>query len=67
MLLKFRKPILKYTVTKYHVHWLSSFKHLKLPISIKISGMANRLYFHDRYITKFDFINYALAKLVVAW
>ena len=30
------KPILKYTVNKYHVHWLSSFKHLKLPISIKI-------------------------------
>ena len=36
MLLNLRKPILKYTVNKYHVHWLSSFKHLKLPISIKI-------------------------------
>ena len=36
MLLKLRKPILKYTLNKYHVHWLSSFKHLKLPISIKI-------------------------------
>ena len=34
MLLKLRKPILKYTLNKYHVHWLSSFKHLKLPISI---------------------------------
>ena len=36
MLLKLRKPILKYTLNKYHVHWLSSFKHLKLPISIEI-------------------------------
>ena len=33
MLLKLRKPILKYTLIKYHVHWLSSFKHLKLPIT----------------------------------
>ena len=33
-----KKPILKYTlhVNKSHVHWLSSFTHLKLPISIKI-------------------------------
>ena len=29
MLLKLRKPILKYTLNKYHVHWLSSFKQLK--------------------------------------
>ena len=36
MLLKLRKPILKYTQDKNHVNWLSSFKHLKLPISIKI-------------------------------
>ena len=36
LLLKLRKPILKYTLNKYNVHWLSSFKHLKLPISIKI-------------------------------
>ena len=36
MLMKLRKPILKYTLNKYHVHWLFSFKHLKLPISIKI-------------------------------
>ena len=36
MLLKLKKPILKYTLNKYHVHWLSSFKHLKLPIGIKI-------------------------------
>ena len=36
MLLKLRKPILKYTLNKYHVHWLFSFKQLNLPISIKI-------------------------------
>ena len=36
ILLKLRKPILKYTLNKYHVHWLTSFKNLNLPISIKI-------------------------------
>ena len=66
MLVKLRKPILKYTLNKYHVHWLSSFKHLKLRISIKIH-MVNCLYLHDSCITKFDFMNYAFAKLVVAW
>ena len=29
--------------------------------------MANCLYLHDGYIIKFDFMNYAFAKLVVAW
>ena len=28
---------------------------------------ANCLYSHDSYITKFDFMNYAFAKLVLAW
>ena len=46
-----KKPILKYILNKYHVHWLSSFNHLKLSISIEI---ANCLYLHDSYITKFD-------------
>ena len=36
ILLKLRKPILKYTLKKYHVHLLSSFKHLKLPKCTKI-------------------------------
>ena len=27
--------------------------------------MANCLYLHDSFITKFDFMNYAFAKLVV--
>ena len=69
MLLKLRKPILKYTLNKYHVHWVSSFKHLKLQISIKIpvTIIANCLYLHDSYVTKLDFVNYAFANLVVAW
>ena len=29
--------------------------------------MANCLFLHDSYISKFDFMNYAFAKLVVAW
>ena len=29
--------------------------------------MANSLYLNDSYITKFDLVNYAFAKLVVAW
>ena len=29
--------------------------------------MAFFLYLHDSYITKFDFMNFAFAKLVVAW
>ena len=32
MLLKLRKPILKYTLNKYHVHWLSSIK--QIPVTI---------------------------------
>ena len=68
MLLKLRKPILKYTLSKYHVHWISSFKHLKISIKIPVTiFMANCLYLHEGYITKFDFMNYAFAKLVVAW
>ena len=35
MLLKSKKPALKYALNKYHVHCFSSFKHLNLPISIK--------------------------------
>ena len=29
--------------------------------------MANRFYLHDSYITKYDFVSYAFANLVVAW
>ena len=45
-----------------------SLKHLHLPISIKIPvTMANCLYLHDSENTKFDFMTYAFAQLVVAW
>ena len=45
----------------------ATFKHLKLPISTKLPvTKANCLYLHDSYITKFDFMNYAFAKLEVA-
>ena len=64
MILKISKLMLNYTLNKYHVHWLSSFKHFKLPISIKIPVT---ICLHDSYITKFNFMNYAFAKLVVAW
>ena len=38
MLLKISKPIWNFhALTQYHVYWLSLFKHLKLPISIKTS------------------------------
>ena len=68
MLLKLRKPILKYTLNKYHAHWLSSFKHLKLPISIKIPVTVWQIvYIYMTAITKFNFMNNDFAKLVVAW
>ena len=45
----------------------ASFKQLKLPISTKLPYyIANCLYLHDRYITRFDFMNYAFAKLLLA-
>ena len=64
MLLLLRKPILKYTLNKYHVHWLSSFKHLQLPISIKIPVTIWQIVYI--YMTAIA-LNYAFAKLVVAW
>ena len=35
LLSQLTKPILKYTLNKYHVHWLFSFKHLKLFIYLR--------------------------------
>ena len=64
MLLNLRKPILKYTLNKYHVNWLSSFKHLNCQSVLKLSVT---IWQHDSYITKFDFMNYAFAELVVVW
>ena len=67
MLLKLRKSILKYTLNKYHVQWLSSFKHLKLPISIEITVTIWQIvYIYMTAISPNDFMNYAFAKPVVA-
>ena len=41
----------------------TSFKHLKLPICIKIPFCW---YLHSSYITKFDFMKYAFVKLLLA-
>ena len=57
MLLKLRKPILKYTQNKYHAHWLSSFKYLKLPISNKIPVTIWQIVYilkHKRNATVFN-------------
>ena len=43
----------------------TSFKHLKLPISIKIQQIVFILY--SSYYFKFDFMDYKFANLVVAW
>ena len=43
MLVKLRKPILKYTLNKYHVLCLYSLKHISI---------ANCLCLHDSFITK---------------
>ena len=66
MLLKLRKPILKFTCIQSIMSIVfATFKHPKLLIRIKY--VANCLYLHDSYITKFDFMNCAVAKLVLAW
>ena len=44
----------------------ASFKHLKLPIGIKIA-VSNCLYLCNRHIFKFDVMGYLFANLVVAW
>ena len=45
-----------------------SFKHLKIANQYKNTYhyVANGLYLHDSNITKFDFMNYAFAKLLLA-
>ena len=48
----------------------TSFKHPKLPISIKIPVTLLQIVYinlHDSYISKFDFMNYLFANLLVAW
>ena len=34
---------------------------------LSLLDMASCIYLHDSYVYKFDFMNYAFAKLVVAW
>ena len=46
----------------------TSFKHSKLPISIKITlEPVYCLYLNDSYISKFEFKNYLFADLLVEW
>ena len=47
----------------------ASFQHLKLPINIKTLFKIPQivLYLHESYISKFYFMNYLCANLVVAW
>ena len=48
-----------------------SFPLLNISICLSVlkylSLYGKCLYLHDSYITKFDFMDYAFAKLVVAW
>ena len=48
---------------------LTSFKHPKLPISIKIplTLLQCVIYLHDSYISEFEFMNYLFADLLVVW
>ena len=68
-LLKIRKKsIWKFTFSKYHVHCLYLFQTSQTANQYQNTChyMANCLYLHDSYITKFDFVNYAFANLVAA-
>ena len=66
MLLKIgKKTIWKLTLSKYYVLFETS--QTANQYQNTCHYMANCLYLHDSYINKFDFINYAFAKLVVAW
>ena len=68
MLLKLRKHVLKYTLNKYHVHWLCLFQTSQTANQYydTCHYIASCLYLHDSYITQFDFMNYAFAKLLLA-
>ena len=62
MLLKIKKTIWNLHLSSIMSIVFASFKHPKLPISIKIPVVL--LYLHDRYISKFEFMNYLFANLV---
>ena len=44
MLRKLRKPILKYTLNKYQVHWLSSFKVSNCQSVLKYLSLCGKLF-----------------------
>ena len=71
MLLKIRKKtIWKFTFSKYHVHCLYlSFKHPKLPISIKIPVTLLQIVYICMIAisSNFEFMNHLFANLLVAW
>ena len=54
---------------KYHVHWLYSFNISNCQSVLKYLSLYGKLFIFtwQLYITKFDFMKYAFAKLVVAW
>ena len=72
MLLKIRKT----TILFGKLHFpsimsivMTSFKHPKLPISIKISVTLLQIVYilHYSYISKFEFMSNLFAKLLAAW
>ena len=63
MLLKIRKAIWKYTLTKLCPLSLSLLSQSVLKC---MCSTANCLYLHDSYISKFEFTNYLFLNLVVA-
>ena len=68
MLPKSRKPILKYTLKQVSCALAFLFQTSQTDNQYQNTChyMKNCLYLHDSYITIFDFMNYAFAKLVVS-
>ena len=54
--------VTKIKVTYYEIYT----KQVSCSLAFSIK-MTDCLFLFDSYITKFDFVNYAFAKLVVAW
>ena len=65
MLLKLRKTIFKFILAKDHVYCLFIFKISQT--ASQYQNTTNCLYLHGSYISKFDFMNYLFANMVVAW
>ena len=70
MVLKIRKKIIwKFTFSKYHENCHYLFQTSQNSNQYLNSGhsTANCLNLHDSYISKFEFMNYLFANLLVAW